>query len=77
MMNALAPCPNGPTLALRQECRIAPKRILHVDDEAGIRELVELSLGLEPDFVTRGVAARARRPLLWQRFGGPIWFCLI
>lgn len=28
-------------------------RILHVDDEPDIREVVELSLGLEPDFVTR------------------------
>jgi two-component system OmpR family response regulator len=30
-----------------------PIRILHVDDEPDIREVVELSLGLEPDFVTR------------------------
>src|SRR5260370_31041222 len=28
-------------------------RILHVDDEADIREVVELSLGLDPDFETR------------------------
>jgi two-component system OmpR family response regulator len=54
MMNALAPYPIRPTFALRRERRIAPKRILHVDDEAAIRELVELSLGLEPDFVTWG-----------------------
>jgi CheY-like chemotaxis protein len=29
-------------------------RILHVDDEPDIREVVELSLGLDPDFVLRG-----------------------
>jgi two-component system OmpR family response regulator len=28
-------------------------RILHVDDEPDIREVVEISLGLDPDFVTR------------------------
>jgi two-component system OmpR family response regulator len=28
-------------------------RILHVDDEPDIREVVEVSLGLDPDFVTR------------------------
>jgi len=28
-------------------------RILHVDDESDIREVVEISLGLDPDFVTR------------------------
>ncbi len=30
-----------------------PIRILHVDDEPDIREIVEQSLGLEPGFVTR------------------------
>jgi CheY-like chemotaxis protein len=28
-------------------------RILHIDDEPDIREVVEVSLGLDPDFVTR------------------------
>jgi CheY-like chemotaxis protein len=28
-------------------------RILHVDDEPDIREVVELSLGLDPDFTVR------------------------
>jgi CheY-like chemotaxis protein len=28
-------------------------RVLHVDDEPDIREVVEISLGLDPDFVTR------------------------
>jgi len=29
-------------------------RILHVDDEPDIREVVELSLGLDPVFAVRG-----------------------
>jgi len=42
------------TFAIRRQPQIAPPvRILHVDDEPDIRELVELSLGLEPDLVTR------------------------
>jgi CheY-like chemotaxis protein len=45
------------TFALHQECCISPIRILHVDDEADIRELVELSLGQEPDLVTRSCAS--------------------
>jgi CheY-like chemotaxis protein len=32
---------------------MTPIRVLHVDDEADIREVVEISLGLTPDFVTR------------------------
>jgi CheY-like chemotaxis protein len=32
---------------------MTPVRVLHVDDEADIREIVELSLGLAPDFATR------------------------
>ncbi|MDB5526583.1 MAG: response regulator receiver domain protein [Rhizobium sp.] len=28
-------------------------RVLHVDDDADIREVVEISLGLDPDLVTR------------------------
>jgi CheY-like chemotaxis protein len=32
-------------------------RVLHVDDEPDIREVVELSLGLDPDFVTRTCAS--------------------
>jgi CheY-like chemotaxis protein/HPt (histidine-containing phosphotransfer) domain-containing protein len=34
-----------------------PVRILHVDDEPDIREVVEISLGLDPDFVTRSCAS--------------------
>jgi CheY-like chemotaxis protein len=34
-------------------------RILHVDDEPDIREVVEISLGLDPDIVTRGCASGA------------------
>lgn len=29
-------------------------RVLHVDDDSDIREVVEISLGLDPEFVTRG-----------------------
>jgi two-component system OmpR family response regulator len=32
-------------------------RVLHVDDEPDIREVVEISLGLDPDFVTRSCAS--------------------
>ncbi len=32
-------------------------RILHVDDEPDIREVVELSLGLDPDFLVRSCAS--------------------
>ena len=32
-------------------------RVLHVDDESDIREVVEISLGLDPDLVTRGCAS--------------------
>jgi signal transduction histidine kinase len=35
----------------------AAVRILHVDDEPDIREVVELSLGLDSDFVTRSVGS--------------------
>ncbi len=34
--------------------RMTALRILHVDDEPDIREVVEMSLDLDPDFVTRG-----------------------
>lgn len=34
-------------------------RILHVDDEPDMREVVELSLGLDPEFETRGCAKGA------------------
>jgi CheY-like chemotaxis protein len=37
----------------RIQNQMTPIRILHVDDEPDIREVVEQSLGLEPDFVTR------------------------
>jgi CheY-like chemotaxis protein len=53
MLDVLPADPAGPTFPLCQLLRIAPIRILHVDDEPDICELVELSLGLEPDFVTR------------------------
>jgi CheY-like chemotaxis protein len=32
-------------------------RVLHVDDDADIREVVAVSLGLDPDFVTRSCAS--------------------
>jgi two-component system OmpR family response regulator len=32
-------------------------RVLHVDDEPDIREVVEISLGLDPDFETRSCAS--------------------
>jgi CheY-like chemotaxis protein len=32
-------------------------RVLHVDDEPDIREVVEISLGLDPAFVTRGCSS--------------------
>jgi CheY-like chemotaxis protein/HPt (histidine-containing phosphotransfer) domain-containing protein len=33
------------------------RRVLHVDDEADIRELVQISLGLDPNFVSRSCAS--------------------
>ena len=36
---------------------MSPVRILHVDDEADIREIVELSLGLDPQFEVRACAS--------------------
>jgi CheY-like chemotaxis protein len=56
LLNDLVSHPTG-TFALAQECCISPTRILHVDDEADIRELVELSLSQEPDLVTRSCAS--------------------
>jgi DNA-binding response OmpR family regulator len=53
MLNDLTSYPAWSPFAFRRERGIAPTRILHVDDEADIRELVEMSLGMEPDFVTR------------------------
>jgi CheY-like chemotaxis protein len=41
----------------RQGGRVNPLQILHVDDEADIREVVELSLGLDPGFVVRSCAS--------------------
>jgi two-component system OmpR family response regulator len=32
-------------------------RVLHVDDEPDIREVVEISLGLDPDLVTRSCSS--------------------
>jgi CheY-like chemotaxis protein len=43
----------------RQEARAPALRILHVDDEADIREVVELSLGLDPAFSVRGCPSGA------------------
>jgi CheY-like chemotaxis protein len=36
---------------------MGPIRILHVDDEPDIREVVQLSLGLDPDFSVRSCAS--------------------
>jgi CheY-like chemotaxis protein len=36
---------------------MGPIRILHVDDEPDIREVVQLSLGLDPDFAVRSCAS--------------------
>lgn len=36
-----------------------PTRILHVDDEPDIREIVDLSLGLNPDFQIRACGSGA------------------
>jgi CheY-like chemotaxis protein len=36
---------------------MTPFRVLHVDDEVDIREVVQISLGLDPDFVTRSCAS--------------------
>jgi CheY-like chemotaxis protein len=36
---------------------MSPLRVLHVDDEPDIREVVELSLGLDPEFETRGCSS--------------------
>jgi len=38
---------------------MAAIRILHVDDEADIREVIEISLGLDPDFVVRSCESGA------------------
>jgi len=38
---------------------MATIRILHVDDEADIREVIEISLGLDPDFVVRSCESGA------------------
>jgi CheY-like chemotaxis protein len=42
-----------PSFARRRGNQVPAIRILHVDDEPNVREVVELSLGLQPDFVTR------------------------
>ena len=39
--------------APHQDSRMAPIRILHVDDEPDIREVVQLALGLDPDMVMK------------------------
>jgi CheY-like chemotaxis protein len=46
-------CMGTPSFARRRGNRMPAIRILHVDDEPDMREVVELSLGLQPDFVTR------------------------
>jgi CheY-like chemotaxis protein len=43
----------------RYEARATALRILHVDDEADIREVVELSLGLDPTFAVRSCPSGA------------------
>lgn len=39
-------------------------RILHVDDEPDIREVVEISLGIDPDFVIRSCGSGAEALVL-------------
>jgi DNA-binding response OmpR family regulator len=56
-LNYVTSYPTGPTFPLCQESWIAPIRILHVDDEPDIRELVKLSLSLKPDLVTRSCSS--------------------
>jgi CheY-like chemotaxis protein len=41
------------TFAPRPASQVPVFRILHVDDEPDVRGIVELSLGLQPDFMTR------------------------
>ncbi|MGZ6503314.1 MAG: hypothetical protein ACXVC1_10185, partial [Tumebacillaceae bacterium] len=53
VLNDLTSFPTGPMVPIRQKSQFAPIRILHVDDEPDVRELVNLSLSLEPDLVTR------------------------
>lgn len=55
LFDKTAASPGTRSVALRREYPFlaASVRILHVDDEPDIREVVELSLGEEPDFLTR------------------------
>jgi CheY-like chemotaxis protein len=41
------------SLAVHHDGLMAPMRILHVDDEPDIREVVELALGLDPNLVMK------------------------
>ena len=49
-------------------------QVLHVDDEPDIREVAEVTLGLDPDFKVRscGSGKEARWP---RPNGSPISFC--
>jgi CheY-like chemotaxis protein len=48
----------GPPSFVRRQGNQAPAiRILHVDDDPDVREVVEQSLGLQPDFVTRSCSS--------------------
>jgi len=47
----------SPALGGANRNQNTPIRILHIDDEPDIREVVELSLGQEADFVTRSCSS--------------------
>src|SRR5438309_9100323 len=49
--------PHAMPAARRQEIRANGLRILHVDDKADIRELVEQALALDPGFAVRSCAS--------------------
>jgi len=47
-------------------------RVLHVDDEADIREVVEISLGLDPDFAVRSCASGEEALVVARNWGSDI-----
>jgi CheY-like chemotaxis protein len=55
LRNHLAGC----QVAVLKGGRMSSLRVLHVDDEPDIREVVEMSLGLDPEFAIRSCASGA------------------